>query len=103
MSQAKGSPSLSRTPRASWSSANVRTAPYDGDEVEIGHAPPEQRVAVAEVVTDVQPGHHPGESRARLVHLEELGDGVAQGLGAVVERRSATDAIVVRSTRAATG
>ena len=74
-----------------------------GDEVEIGHAAPEQRVPLAEVVVDVQAGHHRGEALARLVHAEELGDGLAQGLGAVVGRRSATCAIVLRSTRAATG
>ena len=55
-----------------------------GDQVEIGHAAPEQRVSLTEVVMDVQTGHHRGESFAGLVHAEEFGNGVAQGLGAVV-------------------
>ena len=41
-------------------------------------------MAFTEVVVDVQARHHPGEPLARLVHLEELGHGVAQGRGAVV-------------------
>src|SRR5712692_2763026 len=32
-----------------------------GDEVEIGHAAPEQRVSLTEVVMNVQAGHHPGD------------------------------------------
>jgi hypothetical protein len=55
-----------------------------GDEVEVGHAAPEQRVPLAEVVVNVQTGHHRGELPARLVHAEQLGNGVAQGLDAVV-------------------
>ena len=56
-----------------------------GDEVEIRHAASEQRVSLAEVVVDVQAGHHRGESAARLVHAEKLGHAVAQGLGAIVD------------------
>ena len=44
-----------------------------GDQVEIGHAAPEQRVALAQVVMNVQPRHHPGEALARLVHAQQLG------------------------------
>ena len=55
-----------------------------GDQVEIGHAAPEQRVSLAEVVMDVQTGHHRGEPLARLVHAEQLGHGLAQGVGAVI-------------------
>ena len=33
-----------------------------GDQVEIGHAASEQRVSLAEVVMNVQTGHHRGES-----------------------------------------
>ncbi len=41
-----------------------------GDQVEIGHAAPEQRVSLAEVVMNVQAGHHRGEPLARLVHAQ---------------------------------
>ena len=34
---------------------------------------------------DVQTGHHRGESFARLVHAQQLGHGVAQRLGAIVD------------------
>ena len=49
-----------------------------GDQVEIGHAAPEQRVSGAEVVANVQTRHHRGPSLARLVHLHQLGNGLAQ-------------------------
>ena len=39
---------------------------------------------VAEIVADSQACHLRGERPARLVHAEELGHGVAQGLGALV-------------------
>ena len=55
-----------------------------GDQVEIGHAAPEQRVSLTEVVVNVQAGHHRGEPLARLVHAQQLGHGVAQGVDAVV-------------------
>ena len=55
-----------------------------GDEVEIGHAASEQRVPLAQVVVNVQAGHHRGESLARLVHAEQLGHGVSQRLDAIV-------------------
>jgi hypothetical protein len=55
-----------------------------GDEVEIEHPAPEQRMSLAEIVMNVETGHHRSESSARLVHAEELGHGVAQSLGAVV-------------------
>ncbi len=55
-----------------------------GGEVEIGHAASEQRMSLAEIVMNVQTGHHRGESSARLVHAEELGHCVAQRLRAVV-------------------
>jgi hypothetical protein len=42
-----------------------------GDQVEIRHAPSEQRVSVAEVVVNVQAGHLSGHSSPRLVHGEE--------------------------------
>ena len=58
-----------------------------GDQVEIGHAASEQRVALAEVVVDVQAGHHRAEPSARLVHAQELGHAVAQRLGAIVDAR----------------
>jgi hypothetical protein len=49
------------------------------DQVEVRHAAPEQRVSPAEVVANVQTGHHRGESFARLVHAEEFGNGIAHG------------------------
>ena len=55
-----------------------------GLQVEVGHAPPEQRVALAEVVVDVEAGDHPGDVPARLVHAQQLGHGVAQRLAALV-------------------
>ena len=61
---------------------NTRSGPLGGDEVEIGHAAPEQRVARAEVVVDVEAGHHRGEALARLVHAQQLGHDLAQRLGA---------------------
>ena len=55
-----------------------------GLQVEVGHAPPEQRVSLAEVVVDVEAGEHRGDVRARLVHGQQLGHGVAQRPVAVV-------------------
>ena len=51
---------------------------------EVGHAASEQLVPLAEVVMNAQTGHLRGEPSAGLVHAEEFGNGVAQGLGAVV-------------------
>ncbi len=51
-----------------------------GDEIEIGHAAPEQRVSRAEVVVNVEARHHSGVSLARLVHLQQIGHGLAQGV-----------------------
>jgi len=55
-----------------------------GDQVEIGHAAPEQRVSLTEAGMNAQTRHLGGQSSARLVHAEELGNGVAQGLGGLV-------------------
>ena len=55
-----------------------------GVQVEVGHAPPEQRVSLAEVVVDVETGEHRGDAPARLVHAQQLGHGVAEGLVTVV-------------------
>src|SRR5262249_21677690 len=55
-----------------------------GDQVQIGHAAPEQRVSLAEVVVDVETRHHPGEPLPGLLHAEELRDALAQGLDPVV-------------------
>src|SRR5205823_2352095 len=38
----------------------------------------------AEVVMNVETGHHRGDPLARLVHAEELGNDIAQGVGAVI-------------------
>jgi hypothetical protein len=55
-----------------------------GDQVEIGHPTADQGVAVADVVVNVQAGHHRRESPAGLVHLEQLRHDLAQGSGAFV-------------------
>src|SRR6266536_2961203 len=78
MSKPPGSPRLSSTGRASCSRGEDPQQAVGGDQVEIGHAASEQRVSLAEVVMNVQTRHHRGESFARLVHAEELGNGVAQ-------------------------
>ena len=43
-----------------------------GDQVEIRHAAPEQRVSLAEVVMNVQTGQLRGQSSSRLVYATEL-------------------------------
>src|SRR3954468_19254574 len=61
-----------------------------GDQVEIGHAAPEQRVSRTEVVVNVQTRHHPGVYLARLVQLQQLGHRLAKGVRpfvAAVDRR----------------
>ena len=55
-----------------------------GVQVEVGHAPPEQRVSLSEVVVDVETGEHRGDAPARLVHAQQFGHGVAEGLVTVV-------------------
>src|ERR1700749_3419379 len=41
-----------------------------GDQVEIGHGAPEQRVSLTAVVVNAQAGHHRREPLARLVHAQ---------------------------------
>ena len=41
-------------------------------------------MSLAEIIMNVETGHHRGEPLPRLIHFEEFGNGVAQGLGAVV-------------------
>jgi hypothetical protein len=41
-------------------------------QVEIGYAPSEKWVAVAEVIADVEAGEHSSEPLARLVHAQQL-------------------------------
>jgi hypothetical protein len=55
-----------------------------GVQVEVGHAPSEQWVSVSEVVADVEAGEHRGDAPARLVHAQQFGHGVAEGLVTVV-------------------
>ena len=51
----------------------VGAAPGRGrHEVQIGYPASEQRMALAELVADVQPGDEPGEPSARLVHARQL-------------------------------
>ena len=56
----------------------------NGHQVEIGHAATEQRVLLAQVVVDIQAGHHRAVKFAGLVHLEELGNDLPRGLGAII-------------------
>jgi hypothetical protein len=74
-----------------------------GDQVEIRHAPPEQRVSLAEFVVDVEAGDHPGDVLARLIHVQQLSQDVAQRDRPVVVAPSALCAMVFCSTRAPTG
>ena len=53
-------------------------------QVQVGHAAPEQRVPLAEVVVDVQAGHHRADPLGRLVQAQQLSHGVAQGVDARV-------------------
>ena len=78
MSTPPGAPRSSSTGRASCSRLEDPHRPFRGDQVEIGHAPSEQRVPLTEVVADVQAGHLPGDPSPRLVHAQELGHDVAQ-------------------------
>jgi hypothetical protein len=55
-----------------------------GAQVEVRHTPPEHRVSLAEVVLDVQTRQHGGEPLARLVHAQQLGHCLTQGLEARV-------------------
>src|SRR5262249_27701249 len=55
-----------------------------GAQVQVGHAATEQWVSVSQVVVDIETGDHPGEPLARLVHAQQLGHGVAEGLVAVI-------------------
>ena len=72
--------------------------PVGGDQVEIGHAAPEQRVSLAEVIVNAKTRHLRGQSFMRLIHAEELGHDVAQGLRAVVRAAKGTPVHIVRLT-----
>ena len=75
-----------------------------GDQVEIGHPASEQRVALAEVVVDAQAGHLRAEAPARLVHRQQLADGLAQRPSSVRRRGAARPTpSSCASTRAAIG
>ena len=54
------------------------------DQVEIGHAATDQRVAFAEIVPDAQAGHLRGELSARFIDHKELGHDVPQRRRAIV-------------------
>jgi hypothetical protein len=54
-----------------------------GLQVEAGHVT-DEGVSLADVVLNVESGEHPGDVSARLVHAEQLGHGVAQGLVTIV-------------------
>ena len=55
-------------------------------QVDVGHAPAEQWVSLAEVVVDVETGEHGGDALARFVHGEQLGELGAERVVAVVGR-----------------
>jgi len=55
-----------------------------GVQVNVGHAPPEQRVSLSEVVVDADTGDHRGDAPARLVHAQQFGHGVAERVLTVV-------------------
>jgi hypothetical protein len=55
-----------------------------GHQVQIGHPASEQRMSLAEVVVDVQPGDEPREPPARLVHARQLRHDIDQSLHPVV-------------------
>ena len=55
-----------------------------GDQVEIGHAAPEQRVPFAEVVMNVQSGAPRAVPLAGLVHAQQFGHGLAKRIDARV-------------------
>ncbi len=67
------------------------TRPLRGDQVEIGHATTEHRVSLAELVVNVQAGHHRGVPLARLLHAQQVGNGVAQGIKARVAGAGESD------------
>ncbi len=52
--------------------------PGRGDEVEVGHAAPEQRMVIAEVVSHVKAVDERGDAYARLVDGEQVSGEVAQ-------------------------
>ena len=75
-----------------------------GDQVEIGHAASEQRVSLAEVVMNVQTGHHPRRTACAARPCSRSSDMISRkALVRSSVRSSATCAIVLRNTRAATG
>ena len=54
-------------------------------EVQVGHPPSEQRVALAEVVVDVEAGDHPGRAHPGLIHRQHLEHGLAERHAAIVD------------------
>ena len=58
--------------------------PIGGDEVEIWHAPSEQRMSRPKVVMNTQTRHLRSHSFAGLVHAEKFRDEIAQRLRAIV-------------------
>ena len=55
--------------------------PVIGHQVQIGHAPPDERVPVAEFVVDVQPGKHAGNRLPRPVHAQQVSQDIVQRCG----------------------
>jgi hypothetical protein len=57
---------------------------FAGDQVEVRHAAPEQRVSLTKVVVDIQTRRHRDVLLASLVLLQQLGYHLAQGLDTIV-------------------
>ena len=51
-----------------------------GSQVEVGHAPTEERVPLSEVVADVETADIRGDATAGLVHRQDFGEEVAESL-----------------------
>ena len=79
MSTAPGSPRFEEHRPGAVQECEHPLRAIGGDQVEVGHPASEQRMALAEVVVDAQAGHLRRESFARLVHRQELANGVARG------------------------
>jgi hypothetical protein len=55
-----------------------------GDQVKVGHASTEEWVPVAEIVVDIEAGHHGGILFTRLIHLQEFGGDLPCGSRAII-------------------
>ncbi len=77
-------PRFGLTGRASCSNANTHALSIRRDQIEIRHAPSKQRMSFAEIVSNVQTGHHRREFFSRFFHPKQLGHALTQRLGTIV-------------------